>query len=54
MKTLSAVCVTNLEAGLRKEGTHESTVVWKDIPAELVDAVISKGITMGSVRREGL
>ena len=51
VKTLTAVCVTDLQTGRRQEGTHESTVFWRKISAEVVDAVMGRGNTMGSVRR---
>ncbi|CAM9510624.1 unnamed protein product [Ascophyllum nodosum] len=48
VKTLTAVCVTDLQTGRRQEGTHESTVFWRKISAEVVDAVMGRGNTMGS------
>ena len=52
--TLSALCVTNLETGRVSEGTHEATVFWKDIPTNVVDAVVARGLIMSSVSIAGL
>lgn len=47
--TVSALCVVNVETGVRAEGLHESTVFWREIPSDVVDAVVAGGNTMGSV-----
>lgn len=48
VKTLSALCVTNLETGRVSEGVHEATVFWKDIPSDVVDDVVARGLVMSS------
>lgn len=48
VKTLSALCVTNLETGRVSEGVHEATVFWKDIPTHVVDGVVARGLIMSS------
>lgn len=50
VRTLSALCVTNLESGRRVEGVHESRVCWREIPSGIVEAVVRRGTVMGSVR----
>lgn len=48
VKTLSALCVTNLETGRVSEGVHEATVFWKDMPTSVVDGVVARGLVMSS------
>lgn len=48
MKTLSALCVTNLETSRVSEGMQETTVFWKDIPTNVVDGVVARGLVMSS------
>lgn len=48
VRTLSALCVTNLESGQRAEGVHESRVCWLEIPPGIVDAVVRRGTVMES------
>ncbi|CBN74646.1 conserved unknown protein [Ectocarpus siliculosus] len=48
VKTLSALCVTNLDNGRAAEGVHESTVAWREISPAVVDDVIARGNVMGS------
>eukprot|EP00903_Cladosiphon_okamuranus_P016126 g14882.t1 len=48
VKTLSALCVTNLETGRVTEGMHEATVFWKHIPTSVVDGVVARGLVMSS------
>ncbi|CAM9694546.1 unnamed protein product [Ectocarpus fasciculatus] len=50
VKTLSALCVTNLDTGRAAEGVHESTVSWREISPAVVDDVIARGNVMGSTR----
>lgn len=52
VKTLSALCVTNLETGRVSEGVHEATVFWHEIPSDVVDRVVARGLVMSSVRRK--
>lgn len=54
VKTLSALCVTNLENGRRAEGVHESSVCWLEIPPRIIDVVVQRGTVMGSVRYAGV
>lgn len=46
--TVSALCVTNLDTGRVSEGVHEATVFWKDIPTDVVDSVVARGLVMSS------
>eukprot|EP00752_Nemacystus_decipiens_P004725 g4308.t1 len=48
VKTLSALCVTNLDTGRVSEGVHEATVFWKEIPTSAIDAVVARGRIMSS------
>lgn len=50
-RTLSALCVTNLETGRKAEGVHEAGVFWRVIAPDIVDAVVARDLVMGSVRR---
>jgi len=49
VKTLSALCVTNLDTGRMSEGVHVATVYWRDIPSDVVDRVVARGLVMSSV-----
>ncbi|CAM9495228.1 unnamed protein product, partial [Hapterophycus canaliculatus] len=48
VKTVNALCVTNLETGQAAEGLHQSTVSWKKIPSDVIDAVVARGLVMSS------
>ncbi|CAM9990838.1 unnamed protein product, partial [Scytosiphon promiscuus] len=48
VKTLNALCVTNLETGQVAEGSHQSIVSWKEIPSDVVGAVVARGLVMSS------
>lgn len=54
VKTLSALCVTNLDTGRMSEGVHVATVFWREIPSDVVDRVVARGLVMSSVSRERL
>lgn len=49
VRTLSALCVTNLEDGRKAEGVHEAEVFWREIQPDVIDAVVERGVVMGSV-----
>lgn len=51
VRTVTALCVTNLDTGADAEGVHESTVHWMEISPTIVDRVMANGTTMGSVRK---
>lgn len=51
MKTLSALCVTNLDSGRVAEGVRGATVFWKDVPTSVADGVVTRGIVMSSASR---
>ncbi len=52
VKTLSALCVTNLDTGRMSEGVHVATVFWQGIPSDVVDRVVARGLVMSSVSTE--